>query len=39
MVVVGLGRGGSKAWWLWVYGGWGVVGLKHDGCGFRSWWV
>ena len=31
----------SRIWWqrsgrLWV---WVVVGLRHGGCGFESWWV
>ncbi|KAL4627015.1 hypothetical protein ACB092_05G137000 [Castanea dentata] len=33
---VRLSRGGSKAWWLWV---WVMVGLRHGGCGCGSWWV
>ena len=44
MVVVGLGRGGFEAWWLWVgswwvYGGWGVA--SRDGAvvtwGYGLW--
>ena len=34
--VVGLDRGGSKAWWLWVSV---LVGLRHGGCGSGSWWI
>ena len=34
MVVVGLGRGGFEAWWLWV---WVLVGLWWVGRGESRW--